>query len=231
MQIIPTINCKNFKCVKEKLENVVGFLSKSASRQSWVQIDISDGKFTPVKTWNKPKEFKKLVNSNQKLGKIKFEIHLMVENPEVLAKKWLEAGADRVIMHAEAIKKFPISNFSSKGGSASGGQFPIKFKNKIGIAIKSNTKVEKLIPYLEKIKFVLLLSVRAGYSRQEFNKKTLEKIKFLKKNYPKVVIEVDGGVNLKIAKLIKKAGASIAVSGSYIFDSKNSKEAFNSLVV
>ncbi|PIR44095.1 hypothetical protein COV23_01650 [Candidatus Wolfebacteria bacterium CG10_big_fil_rev_8_21_14_0_10_31_9] len=215
MRIIPTVNCKNFKCVKERLENVAEFLH----RGSWVQIDISDGKFTRVKTWNKPEQFKRLVNSNQKIGKIKFEIHLMVENPEVWVKKWLMAGADRVIVHAEAIdlKKFKI--------------YDLEFKNKLGIAIKSNIKVEKLISYLDKIKFVLLLSVKAGYSGQKFDKKILEKIKFLKKNYPKIVIEVDGGVNPKIAKLIKKAGADIAVSGSYIFDSKNLKKAYDSLVV
>lgn len=183
-------------------------------KNNWVQIDISDGKFTKAKTWNKPEQLKELRIKNKELRKIKFEIHLMVENPEAWTKKWLKAGANRVIVHVEGISNRRLVNGNKK----------------IGVAIKPETPVEKLISYLNKTKIVQLLAVKPGYSGQKFNNGIVKKIKFLKKNYPKVIVEIDGGINPKTAKLVKKAGADIAVSGSYIFDSKDLRASYKNLL-
>ncbi len=215
MVVIPAINCKNFKCVKDRLLKASEFLPKSG----WIQIDISDGKFTKAKTWNEPKELRELRIKKKELKGIKFEIHLMVEDWEKEAERWLTAGADRVIVHVEAIRKVESGKWKGKR----------KYKTGIGIVINPATPVEKLIPYLDKIKFIQLLAVKPGYSRQKFDKKIVEKIKFLKKNFPKVKIEIDGGINPQTAKLVKKAGADIIVSGSYIFNSKKPKISYKNL--
>src|SRR3989344_2305684 len=97
MQIIPAINCENFECVKEKLQKAAEFFP---SVGGWVQIDIADGKFTPHKTWNNPKD---LLNIKDQLSNINLEIHLMLENPLDAIDDWIKAEAKRIIVHYEAI--------------------------------------------------------------------------------------------------------------------------------
>ncbi|MDI6734259.1 MAG: ribulose-phosphate 3-epimerase [Patescibacteria group bacterium] len=212
MKIIPAINCKDFKCVKERFLIAQSFLPKNG----WIQIDVGDGKFTKAKTWNNPTQLKNLqpTTYNQRFN---IEIHLMAENPEKHIKKWLEARADRVIFHLEAIK----NNLQPT-------VYDLQQK-KIGIAIKPETDIECILPLLNKIKFVQLLAVKPGFSGQRFDKRILRKIKIIKKKYPKVTVEIDGGINEKIAQTVKKAGADIAVAGSYIFESKNPKESYKIL--
>lgn len=208
--VIPAVNCKNFKCVKKRLEEAVEFLPKN----SWVQFDISDGKFTKAKSWNNPNQFKNL--RTYKLNNLNIEVHLMVNNLRSNIKKWIKL-ADRIIFHFENFDENEFE-FIKKSGVA-----------KFAVAISPLMPIEIIAPFLDKFKFVQLLAVNPGYSGQKFNTQTLKKIKFLKKNYPKVVVEVDGGINLKTAKLVKKAGADVVVSGSYIWKSKNPQKAYKEL--
>ena len=217
MLVIPAINCKNFKCVKERLEIAAGFLPKAENKR-WVQIDISDGKFTKAKTWNNPAELKNLIT--YKLNNLNIEVHLMVNNLRPNVKKWLKM-ADRIIFHFENLDEVEfgfIKKIIIKKGAP-----------KFGLAITPKTPIEIIVPFLDDFKFVQLLSVNPGKSGQKFNPQTLDKIKFLKKYHPKIIIEIDGGINLQTAKMVKKAGADIINSGSYIFDSKNPKAAYEKL--
>ncbi|MCL5004552.1 MAG: ribulose-phosphate 3-epimerase [Patescibacteria group bacterium] len=214
MRIIPAINCQDFECVKDKLQKTAEFGA------GWAQIDIADGKFTKHKTWDNPEEFKIL---NLKF-KINVEVHLMVENPLDVMNEWIEAGAKRIIVHIESIE---ISNLKSQNSK-------LNLKNiEIGLALNPNTPVENLLSYLATIddskQFVQLLAVEPGLSGQKFQPQILEKIKFLKKNYSNVIIEVDGGINPETAKMCKEAGADILVVGSYIWESNNSLGAYKEL--
>ena len=211
MRVIPAINCKNFTCIKRRIKKAAEFLPKN----SWIQIDISDGKFTKAKTWNSPLQLKKFLYKN-KIAKFNLEVHLMVNDFGNEIKKWQEAGAKRIIIHLEALENcgFKLTPKNSKN---------------LGLAIKPSTSVKKLVHFLPKIKFVQLLAVSPGYSGQQFDKLTIKKIEFLKKNYPKVKIEIDGGMNEETAKLIKKAGADFIVSGSYLFNSNNFRKRYISL--
>ncbi len=214
MRIIPAINCQDFECVKDKLQKTAEFGA------GWAQIDIADGKFTKHKTWDNPEEFKIL---NLKF-KINVEVHLMVENPLDVINEWIEAGAKRIIVHIESIE---ISNLKSQNSK-------LNLKNiEIGLALNPNTPVENLLSYLATIddskQFVQLLAVEPGLSGQKFQPQILEKIKFLKKNYSNVIIEVDGGINPETAKMCKEAGADILVVGSYIWESNNSLGAYKEL--
>jgi len=195
------------------------FLPKTKSKR-WVQIDISDGKFTKAKSWNEPEQLKELRITNYELQNVKLEIHLMVNNLKPNFLKWLEI-ADRIIFHFENLDEVELSFIEKLKSKKSGPEF--------GLAITMQTPVQIIMPFLSEFKFIQLLAVNPGYSGGEFNRETLKKIKFIKKNYPKVVIEIDGGMNEKTAKLVKKAGADIINSASYIFDSKNPKEAYQKL--
>lgn len=221
MQIIPAINCENFECVKEKLEKAAGF-------SDWAQIDIADGKFTSHKTWNNPSELTVSVKSGSASGgnsyklKVNLEVHLMVENPEKVVDDWIKTGAKRIILHLEAL------NSTS---------YILNSDIEFGIAINPETLVEKLAPFirenlrdnLRKLALVQILAVNPGLAGQKFQNGILDKIRFLKKNYPDVIIEVDGGINLETAKLCKEAGADILVSSSYIWGSENPERAYKEL--
>ncbi len=215
MIIIPAVNCNNFSCVKRRIKKAAEFLPKN----SWLQIDVSDGRFSDVKTWNNPEELKKWLAKN-KINKFNLEAHLMVDDPQEEIKKWLKAGASRIIVHLETREK---NNFKELSKKLSLG------KHKFGIALKPETPAKKIAPYLKYVKLVQLLAVPAGYSGKNFNEDVLEKIKYLKKNYPEIKIEVDGGINNRTVKLVKKAGADMAVCGSYLFGRGNFKKRYISL--
>lgn len=212
MKIIPTINCNTFAATAKRIEDARAFLPKNG----WLQIDISDGKFNPNKTWNDPKKFAKWLKEKKIVG-INFEIHLMVTDPKPWVMRWLEAGAKRVIVHIEAMTEKDIPFLQGFG------------KGKVGIALAPVTPIKKAEKYIEHFPFVQLLAVKPGYSGQKFERKVLEKIVFLKALHPEVTIEIDGGVSDHTAPTIKDAGADILVSGSYIFDAKDKQAAYNVL--
>jgi len=244
MKVIPTINCTAFACVKKRIEEAQTFLPKSASGRRWLQIDVSDGKFSEFvssppsslssrrkpgsttntrgahdsspKSWNNPEKLSAWLKE-KKITNINFEIHLMVADPKPWAMRWLEAGAKRVIVHVEAITPQDILFLKGFG------------KGKVGIALVPATPLKKAEKYLEHFPFVQLLAVKPGYSGQRFDRKVLEKIVFLKALHPDSIVEIDGGVNATTAPAIKDAGADIIVSGSYIFEAKDKKAAYKEL--
>lgn len=213
MEIIPVINCLDFKSVEEKIKKAAAFLPEGG----WLHFDISDGKFTKAVIWNNPEELKEA--GIEELKKLKIEVHLMVENPEEFIGRWIDAGAKRVIVHLEAIKNKDEQEILKWADRA-----------EIGLAIEPLTPLDNLIPHLFNFKFVLFLSVFPGYSGQSFDSSALEKIKYLKTNFPDIRIEVDGGITLGVAKLAKEAGADVVASASYIWgNSISSVEAYQNL--
>lgn len=206
MLVIPAINEVKFEEVLKKI-NIAGKFSQ------WIHLDVVDGKFASNITWNNPKDL-----ANFKHSKSNIEAHLMVENPEAVVEDWVSAGVKRVILSLEAISGDKSPFLSNKSGNF-----------EIGLAINPETPVEDLLPYLENIKFVLVLGVKPGLAGQKFNEKVLGKIRFLKNYYPGVIIEVDGGINLETVKLVKKAGADIVVSASYIFKSSEPQKIYKEL--
>lgn len=212
MLIIPAINCNTFKEVTKRIEEARTFLPKSG----WLQIDISDGKFNPNKSWNNPEKLAQWLQE-KKITDINFEIHLMVIDPKPWVMRWFEAGAKRVIVHVEAITEKDMLFLQGFG------------KGKVGIALVPATPIKKAEKYVQHFSFVQLLAVKPGFSGQKFERKVLEKIVFLKALHPDVIIEIDGGVNETTAPTLKDAGADVLVSGSYIFDAKDKKEAYMTL--
>ena len=92
MQIVPVINCPDFKTLSKQLGEASGFLHEGG----WVHIDVVDGMFSKNITWNNPAE---LLNLKSSYPDLNFEIHLMVENPDEFVELWFMNGASRVIVH------------------------------------------------------------------------------------------------------------------------------------
>lgn len=201
MEIIPSIIASNLEEIKLKIEQVAGLVS-------WVEIDIADGLFVSNLTWP-------LVNSNQEIEdlkinegqdqKTKISVHLMTEKPEAVIARW-QTVADRIIVHYESTDKIEDIISTSAGG------------DKLGLALALDTPVEKIYPYLDKIKLVQLMSIeKLGYAGQNFVDQVFTKIKTLKFDWPEVKIIIDGGVNLEIARQLMDFNVAGLIVGSAIW--------------
>ncbi len=209
MQVIPVINCPGFKCAKNLTETAVQF------RSGWVHIDVVDGNFAKNVTWGNPNE---LASIKAAYPNINFEIHLMVEEPEEVIKAWFQGGAKRVIVHLETISNpdFLLDVADEHGGE-------------VMLAIAPSTPVDLLLPHTNSFRYFQILAVSPGPAGQKFKMEILEKIRFLRQMAPDAKIEVDGGITPETARLAKIAGADIVASASYIFGSKNPKQAYEEL--
>ena len=207
-EVIPAILEKDFEEIKRKIRIVEEYVK-------WVQVDVSDGDFTPNITWNNPQELKSLNT------KTCLEAHLMISNPVKHLDDWLNSRVKRVILHIEA--------FNNKSQILTALQKIRKVKKEIGIALHPGTRVKAIKGFIDKIDLVLFLGVSPGFGGQKFQPRILKEIKSLRKLHPRVKIGVDGGINLKTGKQCVKAGADILVSGTYIFKSKNIKETIKKL--
>ncbi len=188
---------------------------KISEISSWAHLDVEDGVFTPSVTWRHLEEFSFLTSE---LPMLHFEVHLMVANPEQVIEGWLKNGAERVIVHLEAMDNPHLILETVK-----------KVGGEVMLAINPGTSAEMLIPYINSFPAFQILAVSPGPSGQEFDESVLEKIKFLRERAPNAIIEVDGGINPETAKSAKEAGANILVSTSYIMDSPDPKGAYEEL--
>ena len=168
-----------------------------------------DGHFVPNITIG-PEVISKL----RKYTSLPFDVHLMISPVDNFIKNFADAGADIITIHPEATKD--IINSIKK----------IKSHNKkAGISLNPETSVDKVLPVLNSIDLVLIMSVNPGFGCQKFMQETLEKVKILRKEIDnkklKVQIEIDGGINFENAKKAIKAGVDILVSGTTIFKENN----------
>ena len=174
------------------------------SKPDYIHIDIMDGKFVSNKTWT-TSEVKKFTSYST----LPLEVHLMVNNPSKYIEDYALMNTSIIIFHYEAVKD--INEMINK----------VKLYGlKVGIAINPETNINVLIPYLNMIDEVLIMSVHPGKSGQSFIEESLEKISVLKNiilegNY-KTIISVDGCINNETGLLCKDAGADELVSASYI---------------
>ena len=182
------------------------------TNSDYIHIDTMDGIFVPNTQIpiNEIIEFEKI--SNKPL-----DIHLMVENPEEYITKLKNKNIDYITIHIE------INKYINKLINM------IKSLNyKVGISVKPNTNIDTLLPYLDKIDLVLIMSVEPGFGGQQFIPNSLEKAEYLRKLNPNITIEIDGGIKDTNIKEVKKY-IDIAVVGSYITNNNNYQEAINNL--
>ena len=183
---------------------------------SYIHIDVMDGIFVSQRSLP-PEEIIELSNVSDK----KIDVHLMVEDPISYIEQIKDLkNIEYITIHLEIDKD--IKDILSKIKS---------YGYKTGLSIKPNTDVNALIPYLEDIDLILLMTVEPGLGGQPFIESSIEKIQDLKKliNNTNIKIEVDGGINDKTINKVKDA--NIAVVGSYITKSENPTEAINNLLV
>jgi len=171
-----------------------------------IHVDVMDGHFVPNITIG-PEVIKDL----KKHTSLPFDVHLMISPVHKYIKNFAEAGADIITIHPESTNNLIETINEIK-----------KFGKKAGVSLNPKTTIEKVLPVLSLIDLVLIMSVNPGFGGQKFIKETLEKVKLLRKEIDQkklaVEIEIDGGINFDNAKIAKKAGVDILVSGTTIFN-------------
>ncbi|MFH0750140.1 MAG: hypothetical protein V1917_04500 [Candidatus Gottesmanbacteria bacterium] len=201
MEIIPGINEGDVKELERKVALV-------APHVDIIQIDIGDNTIIPCDTVKDIALFAPIVQQFVKTN-TNFEAHLMVGNPISYLKPLADAGFSRVVAHVEC---HDPREFLAEART---------HEMEVGLAIDTGSDFAVIEPFLEDVDFVLVMTVEAGASGQEFESDTLETIKTIHRNLPDLPIEVDGGMTPETAKIVKEAGASRIVSTSYIFSSEH----------
>lgn len=183
------------------------------SQADYIHVDMMDGIFVPTNNFT-TSDIKKMFKNCKK----KLDVHIMVSSPNKYVKDFAKMdNVEYLTFHFESHRR-PIDVINMIRHT------PLK----VGVAINPETKVTHLIPLLNHIDQVLIMSVKPGKGGQEFMKDILYKIETLRdireENGYHYVISVDGGINEETAKLVKEAGADMVVSGSYICKSDNYDE-------
>lgn len=183
---------------------------------SYIHMDVMDGQFVPQRTLPYP-ELKELSSISTK----KLDIHLMMNSPEEYIDNIKDLdNIENITIHLEIEKN--IKEILSKIKS-------LEFKR--GLSIKPNTDINKLVPYLDDIDLILVMTVEPGLGGQQFLESSTKRLKEIKEliGTRDILLEVDGGINNNTINLVKDA--NIAVVGSYITKSTDPVSQINSLLV
>lgn len=180
----------------------------------WLHVDVMDGVFVDNISFGSAVQsslHKYLQNENYFI-----DTHLMVDRPDRQINFFAESGSNMITFHAESQSDIDhtINKIHRAGLMA-------------GLAVKPSTAVEAVLPFIEKLEMVLVMTVEPGYGGQGFLSYTLPKITRLReiadKVKPSLMIQVDGGINLETAAQAVKAGADVLVSGTFLFKSSYMK--------
>ncbi len=201
--LAPSILAADFQHLAQQIRAV------ELGNADFIHCDIMDGQFVPNITFGP-----QVVSDVKRMTKLPLDVHLMIKNPENMISKFADAGANYITVHYEGnyhLDKL-INDIKSCGVKA-------------GISINPSTSVESILPILEFVDLVLVMSVNPGFGGQLFLEYTLKKVKILKelklKNKFNYLIEIDGGVNKSNIKKIKNAGCDIIVAGTSVFKNED----------
>ena len=200
----PSILAADFWNLGEQIEIV----KKSGAQ--YLHIDVMDGVFVPSISFGLT-----VIASIRKHTDIFFDVHLMITEPKRYINEFAESGANMLTFHVEATEDVmgTIAAIHAKG-------------MKVGIAIKPATPVEDILPYLDLVDMVLVMTVEPGFGGQKYMDFCTDKIRQVREAIDEkglsVDIQIDGGVNPDNVDIPMAAGANVIVAGSSVF--KNNAE-------
>jgi len=204
--IAPSILAADFANLQRDIEMI------NSSEADWFHIDIMDGVFVPNISFGMP-----VLEAITKHAKKTIDVHLMIVDPDRYIKTFAALGSNILTVHYEASTHLHRTLQAIKAEGM-----------KAGVALNPHTNVSLLEDVIKDIDLVCLMSVNPGFGGQSFIENTYAKVEKLKdliiKKNTTTLIEVDGGVTDKNAKLLVQSGADVLVAGNFVFRAENPTE-------
>lgn len=200
----------------KKGEESKTFFALEKAKTDYFHIDVMDGNFVEKDTYQKMLEYSSYI---KRISNLPLDVHLMVNDIKKAVDDFIAVDPNIITFHLEACKNEEEVFENIKY---------IKENNcKVGISVKPNTNIEEVYKYLPYIHMCLVMTVEPGKGGQNYLSEMTDKVSCLKKyideNNIEIDIEVDGGINLRTAEEVKKAGANILVAGTAILNAVDYK--------
>lgn len=207
IKISPSLLSADFACLGQEAREM------REAGADMLHFDVMDGHFVPNISFGIP-----VLQSLDRCTDLLLDVHLMIDDPIRYIDAFAEAGADLITFHLEAAAdpQDVIDAIHAAG-------------KKAGVSLKPATPAKALLPFMDQIDMVLIMTVEPGFGGQSFMADMLPKITALRHAAPSLDIQVDGGINAQTARLCREAGANVLVAGSYLFGAADRKAAMQSL--
>lgn len=213
IKIAPSILSADFANLERDIQRI--------STADYVHVDVMDGMFVPNITIGIP-----VVKSIRPTTALPLDVHLMIVEPGRYVEQFCDAGADLVTVHVESDTEEKlhdaIARIHAKGKRA-------------GVVLKPRTPAEAVLPFLQEVDLVLVMTVEPGFGGQAFMESQLDTIRqvraLIERYNPACELEVDGGISPKTAPLVVEAGANVLVAGSAVYGAEDIPAAIQALRV
>ena len=211
VKISPSLLAADFTRLGEEVSDI------SKSGADMLHLDVMDGRFVTNISFGFP-----VIEALRKKSDMVFDVHLMIDSPEIYAERFLKAGADILTFHIEATEKVreTLEMIRAAGKRAA-------------LSVKPGTHIEAVYPYLDACDMVLVMTVEPGYGGQALIPYTIDKVRALRKHLDDhgydIDVQVDGGITADNAGVLVDAGANILVAGSSVFKASDRKAAIDAL--
>ena len=196
--IAPSILSADFANLERDIHDI------ERSGADWVHVDVMDGMFVPNISIGIP-----VVKALRPVTSLPLDVHLMIQEPVRYVDQFCDAGADIVTCHVEAATQenilAAIDKIHAKG-------------KKAGVVVKPRTPASAVLPFIDRVEMILVMTVEPGFGGQSFMEDMMPKLRWLREHCrPDTVLQVDGGINRKTIAVAAAAGADCFVAGSAVF--------------